>query len=428
MPAPERPRLRPLSARRIENHGLSLMVLDDPRRFCSTPVILPLDVFHHVVRHFNGRNSLEEVDRLVLESTGRGVGIPYLRRLVDELDRALALEGSRLDAAVRAFHEAPERPAALAGRSYPSDRRQLAGDLDRYFKARGGAGPLALAGPRRDDGRGPGTPRLRAVVSPHIDFTRGGPTYTWAYKRLVEESDAEVFVVLGVAHQYCRSRFVLSRKDFATPLGPARTDQEFVDRLVEHAGDGLFADELVHKSEHSIEFQAVFLKHVLGDRPFTIVPILVGSFHDLVERRVDPMDEPDVSRFIAALKEAERSIGKKVAYVGGVDMCHVGPEFGDAERVDAGFRDRIRRFDREMLDRAEAGDPAGWFRTAAEVGDRWRVCGLAATYTMLHAAGPSRGRLLRYDQAVDDRGRGCVSFASMVFHEHETSPDVAVPG
>src|SRR5206468_12940298 len=52
---------------------------------------------------------------------------------------------------------------------------------------------------------------------------------------------------------------------------------------------------------------------------------------------------------------------------------------------------------------------------AAKVGNRWRVCGLAATYTMLHAMGPARGRLLKYDQAVDDRRTCCVSFASLAF-------------
>jgi hypothetical protein len=52
----------------------------------------------------------------------------------------------------------------------------------------------------------------------------------------------------------------------------------------------------------------------------------------------------------------------------------------------------------------------------SEVGDRWRVCGLAAAYTMLHVLGPSRGELLKYHQAVDDRGTCCVSFASMAFH------------
>jgi MEMO1 family protein len=72
-----------------------------------------------------------------------------------------------------------------------------------------------------------------------------------------------------------------------------------------------------------------------------------------------------------------------------------------------------------MLDRAAAGDPGGWFRTARGVGNRWRVCGLAATYTMLHAIGPSRGRLLNYTQAIDERRTCCVSFASMVFHAVE---------
>ena len=316
-------------------------------------------------RHFDGSNTVADVHRLVVESSGQRLGLPFLLRLVDDLDRALALEGPRFEAVARAFEDAAERPAALAGRSYSSDRRRLADDLDRYFRSQGGAGPPALTGPNREEGRRTAAPRLRAVVSPHIDFNRGGTTYSWAYKQLVEESDAEVFVILGVAHQYCPSRFILTRKDFATPLGVVRTDRGFVDRLAEATGGDPFADELTHRSEHSIEFQAVLLKHVLGDRPFTIVPILVGSFHDFVESRVDPITDPEVARFIAALRDVERGDGRKVAYVGGVDLCHVGPEFGDAEPVDAGFRERIRRFDREMLARAEASDPAGWFRTAA---------------------------------------------------------------
>ena len=240
--------------------------------------------------------------------------------------------------------------------------------------------------------------------------------YTWAYKTLVEQSDADVFVILGVAHQPCRRRFVLTRKDFATPLGVATTDRPYVDQLAEAAGSHLFDDELTHRSEHSIEFQAVFLKHVLGDRPFTIVPILVGSFHDLMKRKADPITDPEIGRFIQALRRTEQASGRKVAYIGGIDLCHVGPEFGDPGRVDAALQRQVRDFDHAMLARAEAVDPVGWFRTASEVGDRWRVCGLAAAYTMLHVLGPSRGELLKYNQAVDDRKTCCVSFASMVFH------------
>jgi hypothetical protein len=61
------------------------------------------------------------------------------------------------------------------------------------------------------------------------------------------------------------------------------------------------------------------------------VPILVGSFHDLMEAGIDPIADPQVRRFVEALRAAEAASGKTVAYIGGIDLGHVGPEFGDAE-------------------------------------------------------------------------------------------------
>jgi AmmeMemoRadiSam system protein B len=259
-------------------------------------------------------------------------------------------------------------------------------------------------------------------LSPHIDFRRGGLVYTWSYKELVENTQADTFVVLGVAHQHCRRRFALTAKDFETPLGLVPTNRSYLDKIVSVAGRDYFDDELAHRTEHSIEFQVVFLQYLLGGRrEFSIVPILVGSFHDLMVRGVDPIDDPEVSRFIHALRVAESSLGKRVAYIGGIDLCHVGPEFGDPNPVDSGLQEQVQSFDDVMLGHAAACDPQGWFRTAAEIGNRYRVCGIAATYTMLHAIGPATGRLLKYQQALDERKTCCVSFASMVFHAQESS-------
>ena len=195
--------------------------------------------------------------------------------------------------------------------------------LQEYFLGAGGAGPLSTINPA-------GPRRLRGVLSPHIDFRRGGPVYTWSYKELAEQTDIDTFVILGVAHQHCRRRFVLTLKDFETPLGIVPTDRQYVERIAEAAGEELFDDELVHRAEHSIEFQVVFLQYVLGKkRPFSIVPILVGSFHDHLERGIDPIEDPEVRRFVDALRAAEAASGKNVAYIGGIDLCHVGPEFGD---------------------------------------------------------------------------------------------------
>jgi AmmeMemoRadiSam system protein B len=218
----------------------------------------------------------------------------------------------------------------------------------------------------------------------------------------------------------------LTRKDFQTPLGLVPTDRAFLDRIVALAGEPFFDDELAHRAEHSIEFQVVFLQYLLGGRrAFSIVPILVGSFHDLMEAGTDPIEAPDVRRFVEAVRAAESAGGRKVAYIGGIDLCHVGPEFGDPGPVAPETQVAVRRFDTALLGRAAAGDPRGWFGTAAAVGNRWRVCGLAATYTMLHAMGPARGRILQYDQALDARRHGCVSFASLAFEAPGGQPAVA---
>lgn len=405
------PKLRPLSARRFVDRGQVFAAFEDPVGAFSGPVLIPIDGYHQVVRHFDGETSLSEIQSRVSRETGQVVTTGALERLVEQLDAAMVLDGPTFNTYRTAYASQAVRPAAHAGRSYPGDEHALRAQIDGYFTSNSGAGQPGLD---------PDSPpkELRGVLSPHIDFYRGGPVYTWAYRELVERSDADVFVVLGVAHQYCSNRFALTRKDFDTPLGLVRTDREYVDRLASQAGPHLFDDELTHRTEHSIEFQAVFLQYLLGGRrDFTIVPILVGSFHDLMESKTEPIESAEVQRFVEALKAAEVASGKKVAYIGGIDLSHVGPEFGDPEPVSQETLGTVDRFDHAMLDRAAEGDPSGWFGTAGAVGNRWRVCGLAATYTMLHAMGPARGRLLKYSQAVDERRTCCVSFASLVFDD-----------
>lgn len=375
----------------------------------ASPVLVPMDGFQWVVRHFDGTRTLSEIQREVQMLCGQMLSSEALQALVRDLDRALILDGPAFSAFLDAYRGETDRPAAHAGRSYPADPAELRLWLDRQFDDPRGAGRPGTASSTSNR-------PLRGVITPHIDFLRGGPTYTHGFRALVERSDADVFVILGVAHQYAARRFVLTRKHFQTPLGTVQTDQDFVSTLAQKAGHDFFDDELAHRTEHSIEFQAVFLQHLLGGkRPFSIVPILAGSFHDLMPTGLDPIADPEVARFIGGLRETEANCGKKVAYIGGIDLCHVGPEFGDPDRLSDDFLDEVRRFDSAMLARASAVDPTGWFSTAAEVENRWRVCGLAATYTMLHVLGPSSGTLLRYDQAVNPERTCGVSFASLAF-------------
>src|SRR5262249_55534760 len=161
----------------------------------------------------------------------------------------------------------------------------------------------------------------------HIDYQRGGQTFAWAFREIAEHTDASLFVIIGTSH-YSPARFTLTRQDFKTPLGIAQTDQAYIDRLVAHYGDGLFADPLAHVPEHSIELEVVFLQYLYeGKRPFRIVPLLVGSFHDCIDMGgISPAKRLDVARMIEALRRAEAETAEKICYLISGDLAHIGPK------------------------------------------------------------------------------------------------------
>jgi AmmeMemoRadiSam system protein B len=276
--------------------------------------------------------------------------------------------------------------------------------MDAFFASPVGPGPVERY-------RGGG---LRGLVAPHIDFHRGGPAYAWAYRELAERGEADLFVIFGTCHAGMAHPFALTRKDFDTPLGPARTDRDFVEALARQAGQDCFGSELAHRNEHSIEFQAVFLQYLYaGRREISIVPVLTSFVHEALARGQRPQDDPRVPRFLEALGEAITASGRRVAFIAGADLAHMGPRFGDPAPITPAELAVIDREDREMLAAVEAGDAEAFFESARRDDDRRRICGLSPIYTLLRALGGAPGTLRRYGQWPDPDG--VVSFASVVF-------------
>ena len=275
------------------------------------------------------------------------------------------------------------------------------------------------------DERGPGLPgaggqggeSMRGLITPHIDLRVGGPTYAWAYNELAERSEAGLFIVLGTSHAAGNELFVSTCKDYATPPGPVTTDRAFVNALQDNCGHDLFADELLHRTEHSLEFQMLFLKYALVDRQgFTVVPILVSSFHHMTMTQTPPTEAPRVADFLAALRKTIADDGRAVCVVAGVDFAHVGHKFGDQGELTQDVLDWVEAEDRRLIHALENVDPGGFFAQIAKDGDTRRVCGFAPMSTMLHLLNAERGRLLRYDRSLDRQARSSVSFASLAFY------------
>ena len=72
----------------------------------------------------------------------------------------------------------------------------------------------------------------------------------------------------------------------------------------------------------------MFLQYLLGSkRPFSIVPVLVGSFHRFCNGR-QPDQSPEVNAFIEAMRMAEE-YQRRICFISGTDLAHIGQRFGD---------------------------------------------------------------------------------------------------
>jgi len=395
------PRLRRVEAFPVEHEGQPCVALRDPAGYTGAIVLLHGPLLD-IVSLFDGEHTIADIQAAVMRRHGQLVERRQIAEIAEALDRRGFLDGPGFD---DEFLASPIRPANHAGGAYAADAGELHAMIDGFFAPPDGPGPV-------DGGATPG-PEVRAVIAPHIDFHRGGPAYAWAYRDLAERSQADVFVIFGTCHAGMEHPFALTRKDYASPLGDVPVDRDFVDALSARARQDCFGSELAHRVEHSIEFQAVFLRYLYAARrEVHIVPVLASFAHEAMLTGRRPDDDPRVPRFLEAVAETIAACGRRVALVAGADLAHLGPRFGDPEPVSASERERIEREDRAMLEPVAAGDAQAFFESVARDGDRRRICGLSPIYALLRTLGDGAGSVKRYGQWPDPDG--VVSFASVV--------------
>jgi AmmeMemoRadiSam system protein B len=401
------PRLRAVEAFPVDHEGERAIALRDPAGFTSSVVVLPRPLLE-IVSLFDGEHTLADVQAVLMRRHGERVTAAHIESIAASLDEHGFLDSPRFAERVAAieqeFRDAPTRAAAHAGGAYHAEPKALRQAMDAFFAPPAGPGPIGR--PR------PGVP-VRGVIAPHIDFHRGGAGYAWAYREIGERCDADLFVIFGTCHAGLRHPFALTGKDYETPLGTARVDQEFVEALVRRSRQECFGSELGHRTEHSIEFQAVFLRYLFGRRrEFTIVPVLASFAHEALARGQEPEADARVPRFLDAVIETAMASGRKVAFVAGADLAHVGPRFGDPEPVSPEGLARIEREDRAMLETVTGADATAFFESVAADGDRRRICGYSPIYALLRCLPGATGALRHYGQWPDPQA--VVTHASVV--------------
>jgi AmmeMemoRadiSam system protein B len=339
---------------------------------------------------------------------------PAIDRLLLALDQAYLLDnGTYLRAqehALTEYRTAPFRPATSAGQSYPEDPQELKRLLDGYLNQIGTSPDQPPAA----------SPAIRGLVSPHIDYARGGSIYAQVWSRAAQAArKADLALILGTDHYGGEATVTLTRQNYATPYGALPTAGDVVDNLAQAVGkETAFAQELHHRTEHSVELAAVWLHHMRGGEPCEIVPVLCGSFRNCIQGGADTapdrlIDAPFDGALVDAFHRA--TAGRRVLVVAAADLAHVGPVFG-GRPADIVGRARLQAADQAIIDHITAGDAEGFLEDIRRVEDRNNVCGVPPIYLALRLLQPVRGELVAYDRCPADRqGTSLVTICGIVF-------------
>ena len=119
----------------------------------------------------------------------------------------------------------------------------------------------------------------------------------------------------------------------------------------------------------------------------------------MVLSRTLPEKHPPVAGFINALQELVAQESRRVCFVTGVDLAHVGKQFGDHEPITPDFLEWVEAEDQRLIDRLGALDGPGFFAEVAKDQDKRRICGFSPLYSLIQLLDGGRGTTLKYDQA-----------------------------
>ncbi|HEY3594527.1 MAG TPA: AmmeMemoRadiSam system protein B, partial [Polyangiaceae bacterium] len=402
-----RPRLRPIETVIVPDDRFGqAILLRDSEGVTSRMATIPPPLWPILAR-FTGAHTTAEIATLATRETGETVPIELVERLATELDQALFLDTPRYRAerarVQEEFIRSPVRPASHAGGAYHGDPEKLRSYVETDC--------IAGAGRKEKNGA------ARAIVAPHIDPWRGKIGYGHAYGGLragLRES-VDTFVLLGTSHAPMREPFALCRKAFDTPLGRIEADGRAIDEIAKSAPFDPFADLFNHKREHSLEFQAVFVKHLVGNRPVRIIPILCGLGESQRTGRL-PDEDPRAEAFLRAVRAVVERSPERTVIIAGADLAHVGPRFGDPAPYGEEQRRDLASVDRTSLDLAISGTHREFFRQVQSDLDTRRVCGLGPIYALLRTMPDGcKGELLHYEQTIDAEEGSIVSHAALAF-------------
>ena len=372
----------------LTDHGVAL-------DFNTLPILQLLDGFH----------DLRDIQAMLIKRQGgRIVYVSEIESFIESLDRACLLESPFFNQKMwklrSEFSSQRTRLPVHAGKSYISEPAQLSQFIQNTENN------LSQENLRHIPDN------ITGILAPHIDINVAKDIYVNTY-RYLQGKCYDTVVILGINHHVQEGLYCISEKNYVTPFGEIKTNKNFIRELKNRLPGGTFApDDFGHMTEHSIEFQTIFLHHYLTG-PFTIVPILCGGIHEFIQHERNILTDEIFREMVSVMKELLEEGKGRTLLVAGVDLSHVGRKFGDQAPADALLPQAIAH-DKMILSYLSRGEPENIFREALETQDRYHVCGLPAILLFASLLAENRADILHFDTYHERETESAVNYASLI--------------
>jgi AmmeMemoRadiSam system protein B len=388
-----RPQIRNFQPTGFEKDGKSFVLLRDPSMLTEQQMAVLPQVLQLVLL-FQGRETLDEI------AAKTQAPMHLLQDLVTRMDEVGLIWGPRFEelervakAKITAHGHFPISCSASMGK----DAQTCSEQMDKWLSE--------MEDPEID-----GT--ILGLVAPHLDYQRGWPGYAAAYRALKKDQKPDRVIILGTNHFGIGDGVVVSEYGFMTPLGKASADKTMLAFLEKTLGSKrIYADQIDHLGEHSVQMHIPWLQHFYGD-----VPLLAALIpNPLVPPVADDDERATTAQFVSAIRTALTEIGGRTLLIASSDLSHVGPQFGDQGQITDAASNEIEQMDRQRLAAYCNKDTTGFEAIFAKDQNRTRWCSVGNMLAAQAILRPENVDLIDYQQVRDPNGISLVSSAALAF-------------
>jgi len=388
----------------VQESGKSYLYFHDMMGYATPNFALERSA-GQILSLFNGQRSINELSEYLDDDVSVDQFLQYIRFL--DKNRLLYSEFYKTysNKIETEYEQKSERTPTSSGLSYPADPHELKEQFDQAFNEH--EVPVSLNGRK-----------VKALYAPHIDPRVGFSSYVKAFAPLRNLKPKRV-VVIATSHYsglypdtYDNQPFILSDKTFQLPHGDVPSDQQAVQELIDKADElGISGNDRAHRIEHSIELHLVFLKY-LWDHDFSMVPILVGSFGDLLYKRDGHLGK-QLDQLSTHLRNKYADDDETLFLISG-DLAHIGKKFGDPKAANTMFEE-VKAFDKKFMRFARDASHENILDLMQDTLDPYRICGFPPLYTFLNAFPDLKGQQLSYDLWDESERESAVTFGSLLY-------------